>query len=123
MDTKYGDKYTVNIDLDNKALAVLESVGWRGKLKEDEVGAKFAKFSRNDVQNFGEKSEKMGPPLLTEEDGKTPFTKLIGNGSILRLKLEIYESKKYGVGSRINHVSVLKHVPYEQKEEQAELPT
>lgn len=104
-DTKYGDASNVEIQLDSAALTTLKNVGWRGKIKEDN----WAKFSRKHEQVYADGPRKMGVPKV-EKDGKA-FSEMIGNGSILSLSLEVYPSK-FGVGSRIDKVSVLEHVPY-----------
>lgn len=105
-DTKYGDASNVEIQLDSKALETLKNVGWRGKIKEDN----WAKFSRKHEQIYADGPRKMGCPMVLSSSRK-PFSEMIGNGSILSLKLEVYPSK-FGIGSRIEEVTVLEHVPY-----------
>ena len=123
MDTKFGEKFNLDLSLDEKNLAKIKGTGWRGKVKEDEDGVMWAKFSRNNTQDFGGKIETLGPPKLYEADGRTPWDASveIGNGSRLSITLEVYESKKYGVGSRLLSVAVLSHVPY-VRTEQTDLP-
>lgn len=114
MDTKYGDKFTVNVSLDQDQMEKLREVGWRGKVKQDDLGESHAKFSRNNVQQFGDKEEKLGPPKLYMADRKTlyPEETLIANSSDITLLLEIYESKKYGVGSRILSIVIDNLIPF-----------
>lgn len=106
MDTRFGEKFNVDLYLDKKNTNVLLESGYRGKQREDEDGVYF-KFSRDNVSKIEGKG---GAPKVFGPDG-APFTELIGNGSTLSIVLEVYPSK-YGTGSRISTVTVKNHVPY-----------
>lgn len=109
MDTKFGERFAVSLYPDKKSIQMLKESGFRGKERNDEDGL-FFKFSRDNISQIEGKG---GPPEVLYK-GK-PFDKLIGNGSVLKLLLEIYPSK-YGVGSRIKTVDVIEHVQYENAE-------
>ena len=118
MDTKYGEKFTVTVYPDQKSTQLLKEVGYRGKFKEDEDGT-FTKFSRDNVKQFSDRLETLGPPKVVGPDGKEWDSNVaIGNGSTCSVSLEVFDSK-FGIGSRIESVKVLKHVPYEKTDESA----
>src|SRR5665213_868659 len=110
MDQKYGDKFTVSLYPNEKSKAILAEVGYRGKEREDEDGS-FIKLARDNAKQFSNGMQTLGPPDVKTADGKLPFTDTIGNGSTLAILLEIFPSK-YGIGSRIKEVRVLKLVEY-----------
>ncbi len=109
MDTKYGEKFKVDLYIDDKNWKILQSTGYRGELRHDSDGA-FVKLSRNNKQQFQDGMYTLGPPKVVDKQGNH-FEANIGNDSILKVLLEIYNSK-YGVGSRIKEVIVLEHVEY-----------
>ncbi len=115
MDTKFGEKFTLELDVDPPTKAILEKTGWRGKIKTRDDGTEYAKFSRDNKAVFNNQETVLGPPEVVTSDGK-PFNDFIGNGSELALTLEVYDTKKYGRGSRLKKVEILNLVPYERKE-------
>ena len=112
MDTKFGERFHVTIMPDEASKVVLKSSGSRVKARDDEEGTWF-KFSRDNKKEFNGKMEMLGPPQVLAADGKTPFDKVIGNGSKLTVKLTVYDSQ-YGKGTRLEAIRVDAHVPYEQ---------
>lgn len=112
-DTKYGVKYTIDVVLDPASYDLFLSSGSRSKIRKDEkTGETFVKFTR-DESGFRKGEEvKFGPPDVLSADGKTPFTQLIGNGSQVTVKVEVYDSK-HGKGTRLAAVRVDEHVPFE----------
>lgn len=116
MDTKYGEKFHITVYPDEASLINLKTSGSRLEMKEDEDG-KFFKFSRDNKAIFRDKEEVLGPPKVVHkvEDKYLPFDKIIGNGSVVTIRLAIYDSKK-GKGTRLEAVCVDEHVPYENGE-------
>lgn len=111
MDTKFGEKFTLQMYPDEKSKLVLKEAGYRGKFHEDEDGS-WTKFSRDNKKTFADRVEEFGPPKVTDAVGKLWSDDIsIGNGSVCSALLEVYPSK-YGVGSRLVEVHVLKHVEY-----------
>lgn len=111
-DTKYGVKYTIDVLLDDASLDLFRSSGSRVKERKDEkTGEVYIKFSR-DEEGF-RKGEKVtfGPPEVLGPDNK-PWTALIGNGSVVTCKVEVYDSA-HGKGTRLAAVRVDEHVPFE----------
>lgn len=121
MDTKFGEKFTLQMYPDSKSKLVLKEAGYRGKWHEDEDGD-WTKFSRDNKKTFADRIEEFGPPKVTDAAGKPWADDVsIGNGSVCFAILEVFPSK-YGVGSRLVEVRVLKHVPYVKAEENAGPP-
>ncbi len=109
-DTKFGEKYLIDLYLDPASLDLFQKSGSRSKVRQDEDGT-FIKFSRNRWQKDKEgKDMDMGPPDVLSHDNK-PFDKLVGNGSKVTCKVEVYDSK-YGKGTRLAAVRVDEHVPF-----------
>ena len=119
MDKKYGEKFSLILYPTDKSIASLNNAGFRGEFKRDGDGI-FVKLSRDNKREFGEEIRLLGPPELTDKDGK-PFDQFIGNGSEVAVLLELYDSKK-GKGSRMKEVKVLNHVIFEKANEARELP-
>lgn len=111
-DTKFGEKYTIDVYLDPASMELFEKSGSRIKVRQDEDGT-FVKFVR---PRWGKNKEgkelDFGSPDVLSSDGKTPFDKLVGNGSKVTCKVEIYTSR-YGDGTRLAAVRVDEHVPFE----------
>ena len=115
MDTKYGEKFTLQMYPDAKSKLVLKEAGYRGKWHEDGDGD-WTKFSRDNKKTFADRVEEFGPPKVMDGEGKEWDSSVtIGNGSVCSAQLEVFPSK-FGVGSRLIEVRVLKHVPYEKQD-------
>ena len=113
MDTKFGEKFILQMYPDAKSKLVLKEAGYRGKWHEDEDGD-WTKFSRDNKKTFADRVEEFGPPKVSDSNGKEWDSGVsIGNGSVCSAQLEVFPSK-YGVGSRLMEVRVLEHVPYEK---------
>ncbi len=113
-DTKFGEKYQIDVYLDDASLDLFNKSGSRSKVRQDDDGT-FIKFSRNRWQKDNEgKDMDMGPPDVLSSNNE-PFDKLIGNGSKGTVKVEVYDSK-YGKGTRLAAVRVDQHVPFEGNE-------
>lgn len=120
MDKEYNADGVFHLSLapDEASKIVLKQSGSRIEGKPDEDGKLWYKFRRaNKVEFKPGEVEVLGPPeVLTMEDGNpVPFSKNIGNGSKVTLRLEVYPSRK-GVGTRLVKVCVDEHVPYETEE-------
>lgn len=110
MDTKFGEKFHLNLKPDDASRIILKSSGSRVKAHEEEDGTWY-KFSRDNKKEFKGELTVLGPPKVVDKDGTTSFDKMIGNGSKVTVKLDIYDSK-YGKGTRLEAVRVDEHVPY-----------
>jgi hypothetical protein len=119
MDTKYGEKFHLTLYPDKASLATMKEAGCRLTFKEDEEGT-FVKVSRDNMKQFKDKLEKLGPPKVLDAGGNA-FDKIIGNGSKVTVKLTVYDTVK-GKGTRLEAVRVDEHVPYESANEGVEYP-
>lgn len=91
-----------------------QSLGLRNKVKEDNDG-KYVTLSRPTVAPWG---EPMAPPKIIDQEGaEIPPEVIIGNGSEIILKLEVYtyenrRSGKEATASRIDSIKVTNLVEY-----------
>lgn len=113
-------QYTLNLYLDPASIADFERSGSKKELKENANGS-FVKLVRKDSTDF--KSSKTGetetivwgPPKVVIKDANgedQPFKQLIGNGSRVTCKVELYDTKRYGKGTRLVAVRVDELVEY-----------
>lgn len=109
--------YSIDVYLDEDAQKEFKATGLRNKPKEDEDGTSVS-FRRKVGNKPWAPDEMWGPPEVVDAKGE-PFKELIGNGSIVAVEVVVYDTAKYGKGSRLEKVVVVKHVPY-NKEEPAE---
>lgn len=96
----------------------LQAQGIKNVIKKDEDGY-YTTFSRpTSIQAKG-KVVGLAPPEVLEADGKTVFKNLIGNGSDVTLKLEVYQHGTPGGGkakaARLMSIRVDNLVPFEMK--------
>lgn len=120
MDKKYGDKYTICIYLSDAAIRRLKELGYKGSLNEDKDGV-WTKFSRKKVQQFGSETSDMGPPEIVGDEDQ-PFSEPIGNGSLVEVTIDAYNTKSYGLGTRLRKVKIIEHVPYESGSNDPDIP-
>jgi len=108
-DEKY-DVYKITLYPDKTSLKAYVKNGHQGVIKEDEDG-KHVTFRRK-VSLLTKKKEvwELGPPKVVDAEGNK-FTELVGNGSEVEVVVEVYDTVK-GLGTRLNEVRVLNHVPY-----------
>lgn len=115
-DEKY-KKYSIELYPDATSWKTLEASGYKPKVKEDEDGQKFITLRRAaDAVDYNK--QPLGPPTVVSADG-SPTTDLIGNGSSVRVKLQVYSYDNgfgKGVGSRLDGVQVLDLVKYVKPE-------
>lgn len=108
-DEKY-NKYAIDLYLDSETEKAFYDTGLSLRVKSDEEG-KFVTFSRG-IDRLLEGMEEKPKKLIRtgEEDGKPvyePFEDLIGNGSIVTVKVDVYKLKsRPGNGHRLEAVAV-----------------
>jgi hypothetical protein len=102
----------------------LQSKGLKNVLKKDEDGYNVT-WRRPQNKMMRGKQIAFTPPEVLGPDGKTPLNALIGNGSKVTVKLEVYPHNTPGGGkaiaARLAAIKVDELVPYntDQKNEQA----
>lgn len=109
-----GGQTTIDVDLDDRHVELLKRAGTmsRGNPSPDNPGLTRFKFKRKWQEQYGG-----GEPKVVRADD-TPWDietdKLIGNGSEVEVTISVYDTKRKGiVGTRLDKVKVLTHVPYE----------
>jgi hypothetical protein len=119
MDEEYRN-YKINIYLDKANLKKFTESGINIKLHEDDEG-KYVIFKRN-VDRLLEGMPEKPKKLLHDGDGNySEFNGLIGNGSTVTAKVQVYNGKK-GVGHRLEAVAIEKLIPYGDQQDDSELP-
>lgn len=111
-DSKY-NIYTIDVFLDKDSYASFKSSGLQLKVREDKDSRVFVKFRRPVQKLLKKELVNMGPPtvLIKEDDDYVPFAGLIGNGSIVRVKVRVFDTMK-GKGHELETVAVDTLVPY-----------
>ena len=115
-DEKYNN-WKIDLYLDDDQIDKLNAIGLQNSQKEDADG-KFYTFRRPTEFQTRDKTTRqlkiipLNPPLILAKDKKTPMDVLIGNGSTVTMKLEVYDTQK-GKGSRMIGVVVEDLVPFE----------
>ena len=109
-----GGQTTIDIDLDDRHMELLKRSGTmsRGNTSPENPGLTRVKFKRKWQEQYGG-----GEPKVVHADD-TPWNvttdRFIGNGSEVEVTISVYDTKRKGiVGTRLDKVKVLTHVPYE----------
>jgi hypothetical protein len=103
-DDKYHN-YSVNLALDADSQKRFDQSGLRLRPKKDEQdGITYVRFRRG---------EEDGPPIVVDSKGDKS-TNLIGNGSKVTVRVEVYDTKTFGKGHRLMAVRVDDLIPYER---------
>lgn len=107
---KFGN-YSIQLYLDEDNLALYTKAGIQSAVKEDDKG-KFVRFKRVPIRIIKMKPVEFGTPTVFDKDGKSLSPGiLIGNGSDVICKVDVYETAK-GVGATLTAVQVLNLIPY-----------
>ena len=121
-----GGQTTIDMDLDDDNLALLRKSKSmkRGTESPDNDGLTRVKFTRKWEHKIQTKKGVMdlgGEPVVVKADGtKWDYDEdgPIGNGSTVEVTLSVYDtSRKAIVGTRLDKVKVIEHVPYEPAED------
>ena len=111
-DDKFGDPvWSVMLYMDDANLENFYCTGMTMKPKTDDEGT-FITFRRGQFKNIKNERVEFKPPEVVGPDGVTPFTDIIGNGSIVTIKVEYFDTFRGTKGSRLAKVRVDEHVPY-----------
>jgi hypothetical protein len=109
-DEKFGPKYSIEVKLDDTGVAKYKEAGCQGLPSKDGEGYYTFRRTKTSLTRKGKVIE-YGPPKVVDTDGN-PFTALIGNGSVVTVKVETFPTEK-GTGTRLVALRVDEHVPYE----------
>lgn len=109
-DSKY-NLYSINLYLNAETKAAYEKSGIQVGIKSDEDG-EYVVFRRPAAKIIKSKMVELGAPRVEDRDLQ-PFTDTIGNGSIVEVTVDVYDTIK-GKGHTLRGVKVLDHVAYEK---------
>lgn len=124
-----GGQTTIDMDLDDDNMALLRKSKSmkRGTDSPDNDGLTRVKFTRKWEHKIQTKKGIMdlgGEPVVVKADGtKWDYDEdgPIGNGSTVEVTLSVYDtSRKAIVGTRLDKVKVIEHVPYEPADDAEE---
>lgn len=111
LDEKY-DNYQVNVHLDEESWKRFDESGIQIKKKANSEFGDFVTFKRPAKKIFGNKLQTFEAPDVLDTKG-APVTDLIGNGSKITVKVDVYDTMK-GKGHRLISVRVDDLVKYER---------
>lgn len=111
-DTAYEHKWSIDLHLTDAQATELKAVGFSVKdevknKKGEIVGKNVLKVSKK-VKNKDGSDNK--PPFVVSQDGRTPWTEPLGNGSLLNLKLSAkawYVQGKWTLSCYLDGVQVV----------------
>jgi hypothetical protein len=111
--------WSATIYLDPKSTELFKELGLQQRVRENDEG-KFVVFKRPEMKKWkvrdGE-SQAFDPPRVTDVDGNLwPTDRLIGNGSAITVKLDVYNTVN-GKGARLDGVRVDEWVEYKRPED------
>jgi hypothetical protein len=133
-------KWKINLYPDAASYDLIKKVGMQNKFKDDDgskstVTGRFCTLSRPCEKQFGSELTKFTPPEVLDKGGKklVYYEKdndgdvdmfgekvIIGNGSECEIELAVYQTARFGAGSRFNSVRIIdliEYVPPEDLEE------
>ena len=100
----------IGVIMNEANLAAFKASGSRLKIRTDDQGRPYVNFKRKFIH---EKFPDLGGvPEVTDADGN-PFSELIGNGSKVTVRVEVYDAGKVGNGTRLQKVRVDELVVYD----------
>lgn len=118
-----GGQTSIDVDLDDDAMALLRKSKSmkRGTTSPDNPDLTRVKFTRKWQAEIGG-----GAPKVVKADGTTwdyDEDGPIGNGSKVEVTLSVYDtSRKAIVGTRLDKVKVVEHVPYDPDADEDDTP-
>jgi hypothetical protein len=115
-DKKYNN-WSLNLYLDKPSLKAFRESGLQLELRKDDEG-QFVVFRRPLSKLIRDEVVRFDPPSLkVVRDGETQdFDGLIGNGSVVTAKVQVYDSRK-GKAHRLEGIRIDDLVPFGEKEQ------
>lgn len=135
--------WKINLHPDEETIKEIKKAGIQLELKNKTVEnaeGPFFTFKRPTEKEFQNGTTYFAPPVVLDKKGKVLIeyeqegetctssydsddfdrvgeTILIGNGSLVELTVEVYETKSFGKGNRLHEVKILDLVEYEEVDE------
>lgn len=108
--------YKINLYLNNESVEKFRNLGTKNVLKKDEDGY-FCTLRRPESKLMRGKVVGLAPPTVVDKDGMPMRDVMLGNGSDVTVKLDLYEyyppgSKEKAKAMRMSGVRVDNLVPY-----------
>jgi hypothetical protein len=125
-DYKGEKKWKMNFYPSDETLVKMKLAGLQNKVKEDDgaksgVSGKFVSLKRDTEKSFNGVVQKFDPPELFDAQGNLiEESLLIGNGSEVEVELAVYQTQRFGAGSRIQRVRIIDLIEYVPPEEVSE---
>lgn len=121
-DPKYG-KYSIDLYMDEHNMAKYEESGAQLKIRTNDEGEQYVSFQRPHVMLSKGELVTLGPPDMLSADGSPlPKGTLIGNGSIVTVRTDVFDTQK-GKGTRLTGVRVDNLVEYRKREVDEDIDT
>lgn len=112
-DEKYNN-FQITLYPDKASLKAYVKAGCQGEIKEDEDGQRVVFRRKPSILTKKGKLWELGAPKVVDTSGED-FTAFLGNGSEVEVTVETYDTDR-GLGTRLEKVTVLKHVEYKPDE-------
>lgn len=112
-------KYKMNFYPSKEVDQQIKEAGIQTRPKEDDgeksgVAGRYYTFKRELEREFSGVVQQLEPVKVYDKDGKLYLDNKpsIGNGSLVEVTLEVYETKRFGKGCRLNSVRILDLIEY-----------
>lgn len=120
-----GDKHWKISFYPNKEVAEsIKAAGIQARIKDDDgeksgVAGKYFVFKRPLERSFDGVTQKLDPVKVVDKMGKEyPERISIGNGSTVEVTLEVYQTKRFGKGTRLKEIKVLDLIEYKPDDQE-----
>lgn len=118
LDTKFRPNWSLSVALDPASLNAFKEAKIGVELREDDQGLKrvanFRRYADVDYKDSERRSTKLPPRVLSEEN--VLYGGVIGNGSEVTVKLDVFDTKYPRKGHRLVSVKINKLIPYEPED-------
>jgi hypothetical protein len=111
------EKYSIDVFLDGAALKAFNALKLRNKIKMTDEGAAYVSFTRKFTKTMKGELVTFSPPVIYDKDEKVleNDVPLIGNGSVVSVKISVYETMFEGKpvkGHRLEAVKIIELVEF-----------
>lgn len=103
----------------------IKDAGIQSRMKEDDgeksgIAGKYFVFKRELEREFEGTVQKLDPVKVYNKEGKLLDDRIsIGNGSTVEITLEVYQTKRFGKGTRLNAIRIIDLIEYKPDDDDA----